>query len=409
VESNDRLKQEIVEREKANNEKMNLEISLKRAEKMEAVGILAGSVAHDLNNILGGILSYPELLLLDLPKESPLIRPILSIKQSGERAAAVVQDLLTLARRGIVDAQVVNINQIISEFLKSPEFQNLISGRPAMAIETDLNKELLGMSGSPVHLSKMIMNLVVNSIESMPRGGRLKIKTNNVYLNRSEGLYEVPQEGEYVSVQISDSGDGIEKSDLEKIFEPFYTKKVMGRSGTGLGLAIVWGTVKDHKGYVDVQSRVGLGTTFTLFFPATKENATIMKSRPALDEYCGNGQTILVVDDAELQRDICSSILKRLGYNVTSVSNGEAAIEHMHNNSFDLLVLDMIMPDGIDGLETYANIVKMRPGQKAVVVTGFAKTERVKKVLALGAGAYIKKPYTIETLGMAVKVVLKRK
>lgn len=406
MESNHRLKQEIVEREKANKEKMDLEISLKRAEKMEAVGILAGSVAHDLNNILGGILSYPELILLEMPKASPLRRRILAIKQSGERAAAVVQDLLTLARRGIVAPQVVNMNQIISTFLKSPEFRNFSAEHPGISIETDLHEQLLSMAGSPVHLSKMILNLVANSIESMPRGGQLNITTKNVYLGQSEELYEVPEEGEYVSVQISDSGEGIAASDLEKIFEPFYTKKVMGRSGTGLGLAIVWGTVKDHKGYVDVQSEVGVGTTFTLFFPATRENASIPEARLGLEEYCGHGQTILVVDDVELQRDICSSILEKLGYNVATVSSGEAAIEYLHSTSVDLLLLDMIMPGRIDGLETYEKIIAMRPGQKVLVVSGFTQTERVKKVLASGAGAYIKKPYTIENLGIAVKEIL---
>jgi two-component system, cell cycle sensor histidine kinase and response regulator CckA len=409
VESNDRLKQEIVKREKANKEKMNLEISLKRAEKMEAVGILAGSVAHDLNNILGGIIGYPELLLLQIPNESPLRRSILAIKQSGERAAAVVQDLLTLSRRGVVALQVVNINHIISDFLKSLEFRNLIAERPGITIETDLHQELFGMSGSPVHLSKMIMNLVANSIESMPHGGQLNIATKNVYLYQSEGLFEVPEEGEYVSVQISDSGEGIAGSDLEKIFEPFYTNKIMGKSGTGLGLAIVWGTVKDHKGYVDVQSEVGVGTNFTLFFPATRENVTIQEPHLELEEYSGTGQTILVVDDVELQRDICSSILGKLGYIVASVSSGKEAIEYLHKTPVDLLVLDMIMPGCIDGLETYEQIVAIRPGQKAVVVSGFTQTERVKKVMALGAGAYVKKPYTIEKLGVAVNEVLRNK
>ncbi len=408
VESNDRLKQEIVEREKANKEKMNLEISLKRAEKMEAVGILAGSVAHDLNNILGGILNYPELLLLKLPEETPLRKPLLAIKQSGERAAAVVQDLLTLARRGIVAPQVVNLNQIISDFLNSPEFQYLAAEHPGITVETDLQQALFGMYGSAVHLSKMIMNLVGNAVESMPRGGRLKIVAKNVYLDSSEELYEVPEEGEYVSVRISDSGEGIAKSDLEKIFEPFYTSKVMGRSGTGLGLAIVWGTVKDHQGYVDVQSEPGQGTAFTLFFPATRENAVQQEAGRALEEYSGNGQTVLVVDDVALQRDICSSILGNLGYDVASVSSGEAAVEYLQKTPMDLLVLDMIMPGGMDGLETYEKTVAMRPGQKAIVVSGYTQTERVNKVLSLGAGTYIKKPYTIEKLGIAVKEVLKR-
>lgn len=236
---NEQLKREIVEREKANKEKIHLEVSLKRAEKMEAVGILAGSVAHDLNNILGGILNYPELILLDMPKDNPLRKPILTIKQSGERAAAVVQDLLTLAGRGIVDAKTVDMNKILSDFFESPEYRALLAEHSDITVETDLQPNLFAMNGSSVHLSKMVMNLVANAIEAMPRGGRLTISTKNVYLDKSDCLYEVPEEGEYVAVRFADSGDGIANEDLEKIFEPFYTNKVMGRSGTGLGLTIV--------------------------------------------------------------------------------------------------------------------------------------------------------------------------
>ncbi len=402
-ESNEQLKREIVERERANKEKMHLEVSLKRAEKMEAVGILAGSVAHDLNNILSGILNYPELILLDMPKDSPLRKPILTIKQSGERAAAVVQDLLTLARRGIVDAQTVDMNKVLSNFLQSPEHQNLLAEYPEMTVETDLQPNLFRMVGSPVHLSKMVMNLVANAIESMAPGGRLSISTKNVYIDKSDGLYEVPEEGEYVAVQFADSGEGIAIEDLEKIFEPFYTNKVMGRSGTGLGLAIVWGTVKDHRGYVDVRSEIGKGTVFTLYFPGTRDNEDVTEEPWELEKYCGNGETILIVDDTELQRNICSSILEKLRYKVTSVSSGEEAIEYLRKRPVDLLVLDMIMPGHMDGLETYEKVVTIQPGLKAIIVSGFAQSERVETALALGVGGYVRKPYTIEQLAVVVK------
>ena len=192
---------------------------------------------------------------------------------------------------------------------------------------------------------------------------------------------------------------------MERIFEPFYTKKVMGRSGTGLGMSVVWGTVKDHKGYVDVQSSEGKGTTFILYFPVTREKSASNEALLSIENYMGN-EKILIVDDVEEQRDIASGMLKKLGYSVTSVSSGEEAVEYMKDNSADMLVLDMIMDPGIDGLETYKRILESHPGQRAIIASGFSETERVKKAQRLGAGAYVKKPYLLEKIGMAVRIEL---
>jgi signal transduction histidine kinase/ActR/RegA family two-component response regulator len=403
LKSNEMLKQEMMEREKASIENQKLEASLKRAEKMEAVGILAGSVAHDLNNILGGIVAYPELILLDIPEDSPLREPILTIQKSGERAAAVVQDLLTLARRGVFSTQILNLNQVLADILESPEFLKLAADYPDTRIETDLQTDLFNVQGSQIHLSKAIMNLFVNAMEAMKGVGQLTISTSNRYIDQPTSNYDVLVEGEYVALRISDNGEGIAAEDLNRVFEPFYSKKAMGRSGTGLGLAIVWGTVKDHKGYVDLQSVKGEGTTFTLYFPATREAAFIGEDRLNLEGYSGSGESILVIDDVELQRKLCTAMLEKLNYTVSSVSSGEEAIQYLTNHSVDLLILDMILEGGIDGLETYRKIIDVHPGQKAIIASGFTESDRVKKAQELGAGAYIKKPYAIETLGMAVK------
>jgi PAS domain S-box-containing protein len=244
---------DITELRRAAEEKKGLEARLQRAEKMEAIGMLAGGVAHDLNNILSGIVSYPELLLLDLPQESRLRKPILTIQKSGERAAAVVQDLLTLSRRGVVATEVVNLRKIVSEYLKSPEHKKLLSYHPKVKVNTLLESNLLNMSGSPVHLSKTMMNLLYNAAESMPDGGKVFISLENKYVDRPISGYDAVDEGDYVVLTVSDTGIGIAPENMERIFEPFYTKKVMGRSGTGLGMAVVWGTVKDHNGYIDIQ------------------------------------------------------------------------------------------------------------------------------------------------------------
>ncbi|MBW1704985.1 MAG: transporter substrate-binding domain-containing protein [Deltaproteobacteria bacterium] len=399
---------DITERKRAEEEKAKLEAQLQRAQKMEAIGALAGGVAHDLNNVLSAQVSYPDLILMDLPEDSPLRKPILTIQESGKKAADIVQDLLTLARRGVVATEVTSLNQIIKSYLESPECENLKEFYPDAKIGTDLETHLLNIIGSPVHLSKTVMNLVNNAAEAMPDGGNIFIATQNKYIDKPIRGYDDVKEGDYVILTVSDAGVGISSEDIEKIFEPFYTKKVMGRSGTGLGMAVVWGTVKDHKGYIDVHSAKGKGTTFSLYFPVTRKEIAGREEALPMEEYMGKGESILVVDDVEEQKEIASRILTKLNYAVTSVSSGEEAFDYMKDNSADLLVLDMIMDPGIDGLETYKRILELHPGQKAIIASGFSETERVKETQRLGAGKYIKKPYTLEKIGLAVKEELEK-
>ena len=384
-------------------EQEQLERQLQRAQKMEAIGTLAGGVAHDLNNILSGLVSYPELLLMDIPKDSSLRDPILTIKKSGERAAACVQDLLTLARRGVPVTEVLNLNNLISDYLRDPELESLKFYHPEVQIETKLDPDLLNIYGSPVHLSKTIMNLVLNAAEAIKDNGRIHISTRNIYIDRPMRGYDSVQEGSYVLLSVSDTGIGISTEDMERIFEPFYTKKTMGRSGTGLGMAVVWGTVKDHNGYIDIESTEGKGTGFKLYFPSTQDALSEGEKSVAVEELRGNGESILIVDDVAEQRTIASGMLKKLGYSVSSVASGEEAVAYMRKNSVDLLILDMIMDPGIDGLDTYRKILEIHPRQKAIIASGFSQTERVHEAQRLGAGAYVKKPYLLEKIGLAVK------
>ena len=390
---------DITELKRAGQEKTELETRLQRAQKMEALGTLAGGVAHDLNNILSGIVSYPELLLMDIP----LRKPILTIQKAGERAAAIVQDLLTLARRGVVTTKVLNLNLIISDYLKSPEFENLRMNHQNVYIKTDFEPELLNILGSPIHLSKTIMNLITNAAEAIPNLGEIIIATRNRYIDRSLSGFDKIKEGDYVIVSVRDTGIGIPPEDLERIFEPFYTKKVMGKSGTGLGMAVVWGTVKDHKGFIDVRSTGGKGTEFTLYFPVVRQELTHDVPMFSIEDIMANGESILIVDDMEDQRKIASEMLRRLGYSVVSVSSGEEAVDYMKEHSADLLVLDMIMEPGIDGLDTYKRILEIHPNQKAIIASGYSETERVKEAQRLGATSYVKKPYLLDKIGQIVR------
>ncbi len=400
---------DITELKQAEAEKRELEDKLARLEKMEAIGRLAGGVAHDLNNVLSAVVSYPDLILMKLPEDSPHRGPIETIRKSGQRAAAIVEDLLTLARRGVPVSEVVNLNDIIDHYLESPEYKKLRQYHPKVRIKTRLAEVLSNLRGSPIHLAKTVMNLVSNAVEATQKKGTVTISTANRYLDKPIKSYDLSiQKGDYVVLTVSDTGIGIGSDDMKRIFEPFYTKKVMGRSGTGLGMAVVWGTVKDHKGNVNIASVENQGTTFELFFPITSEVLPKEKVNIPVKEYVGNGEHILVVDDVAEQRELAKILLTTLEYSVYTVASGEEAVEYMKNHPVDLLVMDMIMDPGIDGLETFKRILAIRPGQRAIITSGYAETERVRESLRLGAGAYIKKPYTLEKLGLAIRQELDR-
>jgi PAS domain S-box-containing protein len=391
-----------------NTERKRLEESLARAEKMEALGTLAGGVAHDLNNVLGVLVGYSELLAEKLPAESSMRKHADNIMKSSIRGAAIIQDLLTLARRGVTISEVVDLNQVIGEYLKSPEFEKMMSYHHGVTVKTNLAGDLFHIKGSPVHLGKVVMNLMSNAAEAISGMGAVSIRTENRYIDKPVQGYDDIREGDYVILTVTDTGKGISTQDIGKIFEPFYTKKVMGRSGTGLGLAVVWGTVRDHRGYIDVQSAEGEGATFTVYFPVTREEPAGFKEKVSIAEYTGKGESILVVDDVREQRELAKSMLEKLGYRVDTVSGGEEAIAYLNRKKTDLVVLDMIMDPGIDGLETYQRILAINPEQKAIIVSGFSETERVKKAQETGAGTFVRKPYVKEKIGLAVRRELDR-
>jgi PAS domain S-box-containing protein len=399
---------DITSRKRAEEDRRELEERLIRSEKMEALGVLAGGVAHELNNHLGILVGYSELLLDHIDASSPWRSDVLRIMEGGEKAAAIVQDLLVMARRGVHVRKAMNLNLSVCEVLASPEYMTLVSYHPHVEVQTDLEEELGNILASPVHIGKTIMNLVSNACEAMPIGGTVTIRTRKQVLESSVSGYDEVRKGEYAVLSVSDTGEGISPEDMKRIFEPFYTRKAMGRhSGTGLGLSVVWGTVNDHDGYIEVASEKGKGTTFTLYFPVTKE-AILEKPVSRVSRYRGRRETVLVVDDVGGQRDLAVKILTGLNYSATGVASGEAAVEYLRTNRVDLVVLDMLMEPGMDGLDTYREIVKIHPGQKAIVVSGYAQTERVVEAQTLGAGAYVRKPYLQERLAISVRQELDR-
>lgn len=384
------------------NELKATQMQLMQSEKMAAVGMTAGGVAHDLNNILSGVVSYPELLLSTLSNGNELREPLETILSSGRRAAAIVADLLTLTQGAVRDKQRVQLEDLIDEYLLSVEFKQLIDRYPGVEVETSYGADTIFMHCSPVHIQKVVMNLVINAVEAIDGAGKVCISTSVETVNSGSDASGRDTIDKLVVMKVADNGSGILADNVKHIFEPFYTRKVMGMSGTGLGLTVVWNVVNEHGGSIEVDT-TSKGTTFTVYFPAVDGvGAQKPEEHSTGQEMFGTGK-ILVVDDEPLQRDIAQKMLTRFGYEVIVCSSGEEAVKYLEKECVDLLVLDMLMPPGINGLETYRRVLDIHPQQKAIIVSGYSENKDVKRAMQLGAGAFVKKPYSMLQIAQSVK------
>ncbi|SHI53831.1 Signal transduction histidine kinase [Desulfatibacillum alkenivorans DSM 16219] len=404
------ISRENRERKAAREEKMRLEAQLDRSRKMEAIGLLAGGVAHDLNNVLSGIVSYPDLLMLDCPEEDKAMRDSLAvIRDSGLRASAIVMDLLTLARRGVMEMEALNLNAVIQDYLNSPEYNKLHAYHPRLNVRFTPDPDLHNIKGSEVHLRKSVMNLVSNAAESMPHGGDVHISTMNSRMEESAAKDKGMEPGNYALLIVADNGIGMNEIELSRIFEPFYTKKKVGGSGAGLGMAVVWGTVQDHKGHIDVSSSPQKGTTFFLRFPATEDPIVQEPDDPAWEECLGNNESILVVEDVPQQQVLAKRVLEKLGYQVRLAESGPEALVILDSTPMDLVMVDTVLGTDMDGLDLLEKIKGMLPHQKAIITSGYFEAEVMEKARNLGVLQYVKKPYTTKNLGMAIRMEFDRK
>jgi len=402
---------DVTDSEIATQQKIALMEKLADAKRMESLGLMACSVAHDLNNTIAGIIAYPELLLMDLGDAFQYREELLMICDAGKRAAAVVNDLLTVARGATCKKEIRNINDMIASYMISIEFKEFCQRFPDVRTITHLDGKLHHINCSDIHLTKSIINLVNNAAEAIQGKGRITISTKNISFTSTHHGYEIIEPGDYVMIAVEDDGPGISPQDISQIFSPFYSKKVMGRSGTGLGLVVVWNTMRDHGGCIDVVSS-DKGSLFSLYFPIAQPHV----SRPAqpaqmLRPHHGNGETILVVDDQKSQCEIASRLLVRLGYHPLTAQSGDEAIACIRNTPVDLVLLDMIMDTGtgINGCETYERILRYAPGQKAIITSGYYDTEDIERAMKLGISQFIKKPYSLHELAQAIKMAMSSK
>lgn len=381
-------------------ERKRLEELESRAARLDTAGTIAGQVAHDFNNLLGPLVAYPDFIRKELPRNHPVLKYVDNIEESAIKIAEINQQLLSLGRRGHYNQEALNLNTVVVQALReiAPLADNI-------TCEADLDEKLLNILGGGSQIHRAVTNLLCNAVDALQNSGQITVKTENYYADEVSGVYGRVPRGEYVKLTISDTGCGIPDEIVQKILDPFFTTKTSDKMrGSGLGLSVVDAVVKDHSGYLDLETKSGEGTSFYLYFPITRRSQDDKRSGAII----GGDEKILVIDDDEMQRIVSTDLLNALGYEVCAVESGEVAIEFLKENPQDLLILDMVMPPGIDGAETYRRILKIRPGQKAILASGFSETDRVREAQALGSGKFVKKPLTKSSLATSVREELDR-
>ncbi len=378
-----------------------LQKQLLHAQKMEALGTLAGGIAHDLNNVLQVILGYCQLMKTKLTDET-ILKPLLAIAASARRAGDLVGRVLTFSRKIDHEPKAIDLNEEIKRI-----HELLVRSIPKMVeIKLELSDDLHPIFADSLQLEQLLMNLAVNAAHAMPDGGTLTIRTENVSLGEdfcAEHLQATP--GDYVLLKVRDTGYGIDQEIISRIFEPFFTTKKLGE-GTGLGLSIVHGIVSSHGGFIECESERGVGTTFYVYFPiAVTFDSEISVQEPSIN-LSGN-ETILLVDDEEELVTLASEAFAGYGYKLLTARTGEEALRlyREHNHDTDLVVLDLVMP-GMGGRQCLQELRKINPEVRILVASGFATEETVRQVIKLGATGFIKKPFEFEELLAEIRSIL---
>jgi signal transduction histidine kinase/DNA-binding LacI/PurR family transcriptional regulator/ActR/RegA family two-component response regulator len=409
-----RLHQELVQKTMLH--ERSVQERLATTKRMEALSVLAGGVAHDLNNVLGPLVALPDLILEDLDKlktgdnaVADLRADIEVIKTASLRAAQTIKDLLTLGRQGRTVKESIDLSRVVRSCLAESRLLSASDKSRPINVVVDTCAEPLAVRGSESQLARAVDNLVRNAIEAIDGHGEIVVKICRENLALPGGRYETIPAGSYAVLTVSDNGCGIESLDLARVFEPFFTKKRVGESsGTGLGLAIVHGVVKEHDGFIDVTSVPGTGTTFSLYLPLVHVVLQV-RERPAVTPH--RQAKILVVDDETIQLRTCRRVLVHLGYEVDTMQSGLCACEvfgqaaEAGKSPYDLVILDMVLNEILDGLQVFELIQRLFPAQKAIVASGHAPNERAE--LAVNRGLiWLAKPYTVEALTQVVERVL---
>jgi two-component system cell cycle sensor histidine kinase/response regulator CckA len=384
-------------------ERKSLEDQLRQAQKLEAIGQLAGGVAHDFNNQLTVILGFTDLLMTNLSPDDPGQADLLEIKKAGARAAGLTRQLLAFSRKQILQPKVLDVNALIASM--EPMLRQLIVAHVDLSVSLTAQAPLIEMD--PTQLEQILVNLAVNAADAMPRGGKLTIKTTNVRLDEHYQQRILPvTPGDYVMLAVSDTGLGMDEATSRHIFEPFFTTKDIGK-GTGLGLATVYGIVKQSGGDIWVSSELGRGTTFTIYLPQTAAGgASAIERSSEAGDALGGSETILLVEDDEAVRMLARLTLERAGYRVLQAGNPREAARMAGEfaGPIHLLLSDVIMPES-DGPPLLDRLVSARPAVRVLYMSGYAG-EAVRHVLLVEDTPFLQKPFTPHALVEKVRAVL---
>jgi two-component system, cell cycle sensor histidine kinase and response regulator CckA len=385
-------------------EKQRLEELLRQSQKLEVIGQLAGGVAHDFNNILTAILGFCELLLTELEPHHVGREDVLEIKTAGQRAAALTRQLLAFSRKQILQPNVLDINDVIKGM--EPMLRRLIAAHIDLVVS--LQDDIGSIKIDPTQLEQIVMNLLVNASDAMPRGGKLTIETSNVHLDEHYGGRHLPvTPGDYVMLAVSDTGVGMDEATSQRVFEPFFTTKELGK-GTGLGLATVYGIVKQSGGDIWVYSEPGHGSAFKIYLPVvTTFLSAAVKVVPAPETLQRGSETILLVEDDEAVRRLARLSLERMGYVVIEAGNPREALRaaERHALRIDLLLSDLIMPES-DGEPLDARLRRAHPNLRVLYISGYADEAVVRHGVIVEGTPFLQKPFTPLALSGKVREVL---
>lgn len=397
--------QDITERKRAEEERQKLEIQLRQAQKMEAVGQLAGGVAHDFNNMLYVISGYSELIIDDLPPDNPIRKKVEMIMKTTQRASTLVRQLLLFSRKEAMQLKYIDLNELIGNLIKM--IRRMIGEHITLNIHPGFNID--NIYADPGQIEQVLMNLCVNARDAMPEGGVIEIETKNVSIDDDFCLaHPWARKGQYVLMRVSDTGCGIPKELHERIFEPFFTTKEVGK-GTGLGLSAVYGIVKSHQGFIDLTSEVGKGTTFKIYLPsADKKKSQKNLEEIPLPKISGRNETILIAEDDDDVRSVIESILENASYRVISAKDGEEAISlfDTHANEIHLAILDVVMPKA-GGQKVLERIKSVKPELPVIFLTGYSKGMLPISISHAPHCEVIQKPVTRPILLNKIKDALK--
>lgn len=381
-----------------------LENQLRQAQKMQAIGTLAGGVAHDFNNILTAIIGNADLVLMEKTLTDPVREEIEEIKMSGNRAAELTRQLLAFSRKQVIQPKTVNLNTLLARLKK---MLNRLIGENIDILFAP-KEDLWQVKMDRVQMEQVVINLVVNARDAMPDGGKLTIETANIEIDEAY-LYEHGLEqstGPYILLAISDTGSGMDKVTQDRIFEPFFTTKALGK-GTGLGLSSIYGIVKQNRGFIWVYSELGQGSTFKIYLPRTVREDIEVEVAPTPVNRVSGTETVLIVEDDNRLRKVVCTVLKQFGYKVVEAQSGKEAIASIHGREdpVDLIITDVVMPN-MNGKETAAQVEALQPGIKVIFMSGYTDNAIVHHGVLTKGLNFLEKPFSPETLLKMVRKVM---